>query len=119
MRHITKEHLKDCSTADGFCFSMECADCGKTWNSTPILFSKAGIKPPTEGKQIIFDILYQKEKEAAWDKAVDEAVGAFNRCPVCHRLVCDHCFLICDDIDMCGSCATRLQEWGEPVLQCV
>ena len=28
MRHVTKEHLKDCSTADGFCFSMECADCG-------------------------------------------------------------------------------------------
>jgi len=119
MRHVTKEYLKDRSTADTFCFCMQCADCGKVWNSTPILFSKAGVKPATEGKQIIFDILYQKEKEDALNKAVEEAVGTFNRCPVCRRLVCDHCFLICDDIDMCGSCATRLQEQGEPVLQCV
>ena len=119
MRHVTKEHLKDCSTADGFCFCMECADCGKVWSSKEIFFSKAGVKPATEGKQVIFDILYQKEKEDAWNKAVDEAVGVFNRCPVCHHLVCDHCFMICDDIDMCSSCATRLQERGEPVLQCV
>ena len=63
--------------------------------------------------------LTKKEKEDALNKAVDEAVGAFNRCPVCHHLVCDHCFMICDDIDMCSSCATRLQERGEPVLQCV
>ena len=119
MRHVTKEHLKDCSTADGFCFSMECADCGKVWNSTPVLFSRAGVNPPTEGKQVIFDILYEKEKETALHKAVEEAVGAFNRCPICGRLVCDYCFMICDDIDMCSSCATRLQERGEPVLQCV
>ena len=118
MRHVTKEQLKDCSTADRFCFSMACADCGKVWKSTPVSFSKAGLHPPTEGKQIIFDILYQKEKEAAANKAVEEAAAAFNRCPICKMLVCDHCFMICEEIDMCSSCATRLQERGEPVLQC-
>lgn len=119
MRHIHKEQLKDCSHADGFAFSMECADCGKVWNSTPVPFSKAGIKPTTEGKQIIFDTLYQQEKEAAFNKAVEEAAGVFNRCPICRKLVCDYCFMICDDIDICDACATKLQERGEPVLQCV
>lgn len=117
MRHISKEQLTDCSTTEMFVFSMCCADCGKQWNSTPVLFSKAGVKPETEGKQIIFDTLYRQEKEAAWERAVDEAVNVFNRCPICHRSVCDYCFLICDDLDLCASCAARLQEDGEPVMQ--
>ena len=117
MRHITKELLTDCSTPVSFCFSMRCRECGKEWNSTPVTFSKAGIEPGTEGKKIIFDALYQREKEAALERAVEEASNAFNQCPICKRLVCDYCFLICDDLDLCISCATRLQEKGEPVMQ--
>ena len=119
MRHITKELLKDCSTPVVFSFSMACRECGKEWNSTPVIFSKAGVEPETEGKKVIFDALYQREKEAALEKAVVEASNVFNQCPICKRLVCDYCFLICDDLDLCVDCSTRLQERGEPVLQCV
>ena len=51
------------------------------------------------------------------ERAVEEAANVFNQCPICKRLVCDYCFLICDDLDLCISCATRLQEKGEPVMQ--
>ena len=36
-------------------------------------------------------------------------------CPICKRLVCDHCFLICDDLDMCVQCAAKLNEKGTVV----
>ena len=47
--------------------------------------------------------------------AVGEALEHFNACPLCGRLVCDHCFIICDDLDMCRSCTNYMQEKGEPV----
>ena len=31
------------------------------------------------------------------------------------RLVCDACFLICDEMDLCRECAARMKEPGEPV----
>lgn len=117
MRYITKEMLTDWSTSVSFCFSMTCSECGKEWNSTPIAFSKAGMKPETEGKKIIFAALYQREKEAAVEKAVEEASNAFNLCPICRRPVCDYCFMICEDLDLCVDCAAKLQERGETVMQ--
>lgn len=117
MYHITKELLIDRSTPAAFSFSMSCSECGKEWNSTPVIFSKAGIEPETEGKKVIFEALYQSEKERALEKAVVEASGVFNHCPICRRPVCDYCFMICDDLDLCSACATRLQEPGEPVMQ--
>lgn len=117
MRHISKELLTDKSGPESFCFSRHCAECGRVWNSTPIRFSKAGIRPETEGKEIIFAALYKREKEIALEKAVEESINAFNQCPICKRLVCDGCFLICDDLDLCASCAATLQERGEPVMQ--
>lgn len=38
-----------------------------------------------------------------------------NYCPVCKRLVCNQCFLICDDLDMCRQCAAALEQKGQPV----
>ena len=115
MSHIAKELLIDCSTQDAFSFSFRCAVCGEVWKSKPIRFSKSGIQPGTRGKQVVFDTLYQREKEAALRRAASEAAGAFNTCPICRRLVCDCCFMICDDLDMCQSCADSLQEKGELV----
>ena len=117
MRHITRQMLTDRSTPVSFCFSMVCPECGKEWNSTPIVFSKAGVEPETEGKKVIFDALYQREKEAAFEKAVEEASNAFNLCLICGRPVCDYCFMICEDLDLCVDCSTKLQERGEPVMQ--
>ena len=39
----------------------------------------------------------------------------FSLCPICKRLVCDRCFLLGEDIDLCTDCAAFLQEHGEPV----
>ena len=113
MCKIEKEMLKDDSTPNEFCFSLSCVEFGEEWESTPVPFSKAGITPETEAKQEIFEALYRREKETALIRAVNEASGVFNACPLCHRLVCDHCFLICKDLDMCRSCAERLNEDGE------
>ena len=47
-------------------------------------------------------------------KALEEH---FNICPICQRIVCDDCFLICDDIDMCKSCAEMLEEEGNNITE--
>lgn len=30
--------------------------------------------------------------------------------------ICDRCFLICDEIEMCSACAERLHQSGKPVM---
>ena len=52
---------------------------------------------------------------AATGEAAAEASEIFSRCPVCGRLVCDRCFLICEDLDMCIACAKTLQVRGDIV----
>lgn len=110
-----KHFLKDCSTQDIFSFSRCCEECGAIWKSKPIRFSRAGVRPLSEGKKVVFDVLYKKEKEEVLIRAEEGAGLYFNKCPICGRLVCDRCFLVCDELDMCVSCARRLQEQGEPV----
>ena len=105
MRKVMKDAMEDCSTPEEFRFQLHCAECGRTWNSRSLSFSKAGRAPKTEGKRIIFQTLYKREWEAAREKAAAKASQGFNLCPVCGRLVCDRCFLICEDLDMCVSCA--------------
>ena len=115
MSHITEERLQDCSTQEAFLFSLCCAECGEVWQSKRVMFSRAGVIPETMGKRVVFDALYQRERMASRQQAAIDAAAAFNVCPICHRLVCDHCFMICDDLDLCQSCAERLHEEGERV----
>ena len=115
VKQIIEEHLIDCSDGEKFVFNLICPECGKAWQSTPISFSKAGKEPVTESKQVVFYLLYEREKQRAFAKAVEEAVHFFNLCPLCERLVCNDCFLICQDIDMCRRCAEELQETGEQI----
>ena len=116
MREIVARQLEDVSTRDAFCFSVHCAECGGAWRSRKTAFSKAGATPVSEGKRIVFGALYQKERERARNAAIREAIENFNCCPICGRLVCNRCFLICEDLDMCVRCAVRLNEHGAPVL---
>ena len=115
VKQVIKEHLIDCSEPEKFVYNLVCPECGKLWQSTPVPFSKAGQAPKTESKKVIYYLLYEREKQRAFTRAVEEAVHCFNLCPVCERLVCNDCFLICQDIDMCLRCAERLQETGEQV----
>lgn len=115
MRKAIMNNMQDLSDKDRFVFSVDCTVCGKKWTSTPISFSKAGETVISEAKEIVYAALYQKEKQQAALKAVEEAKINLNFCPVCKSIVCDSCFMICDDIDMCVECAAALHENGELV----
>jgi len=116
MIHILPDQMIDNSSADEFSFSLCCTECGKPVCSAPVRFSKAGVIPETDGKSVVFSALYKREKEAARRMAIKSIGEHFSLCPICERLVCDHCFLVCDDLDMCSACAKRLHEEGEPVI---
>ena len=115
MKRVMKEAMGDCSTIEEFRFLVCCQECGRTWHSSSVHFSKAGVVPETEGIRAIFRALYEREREAAREKAAAEASETFSRCPVCGRLVCDRCFLICEDLDLCTACAKALQVRGDVV----
>ena len=115
MRRIIRASMEDASSVERFQFSLRCAVCGSLWESRPVYFSKAEVQPENEGKRVIFHALYQREREDAFERAVTEALEHFSRCPICKRLVCDRCFLLGEDIDLCKDCAAFLQESGEPV----
>jgi len=67
------------------------------------------------GKRIIYKTLYHREKAEAFSLAAQEAKEVFSRCPICGHLVCDDCFMLCEEIEMCRDCAERLNERGTPV----
>lgn len=115
MKDMIIKSMKNISTENEFIFSITCSACHKEWKSTPIAFSKAKQEILSESKRIIVQALYEKERELAIMKAVQEAQNHFNYCPVCKALACNNCFMICDDIDMCVDCAHILEENGELV----
>ena len=115
MKRVVKEAMGDCSTVEEFRFLVRCQECGGIWHSSPIRFSKAGAEPESEGMRTILRTLYEREREAAREMAAAEAAEFFYYCPVCGRLVCDRCFLICEDLDLCIACAKALQVRGDVV----
>ena len=115
MNRVMRETMGDCSTLEEFRFLVRCQECGRTWRSSAVRFSKAGIAPTTEHRRVILRTLYEREREAAREKAMAEVPAIYNRCPVCGRLVCDRCFLICEDLDLCIACAKALQVRGDVV----
>ena len=115
MRRMIREAMEDRSSPEVFRFSLNCAVCGAAWISRTSRFSKAGVTPESEGKRVIFQALYQREREDVFERAATEAMEYFSLCPICKRLVCDRCFLLGEDIDLCTDCAAFLQESGEPV----
>ena len=88
VKQVIQKHLIDCSEPEKFVYNLVCPECGKLWQSTPVPFSKAGQAPKTESKKVIYYLLYEREKQRAFTRAVEEAVHCFNLCPVCERLVC-------------------------------
>ena len=79
-------------------------------------FYKAGQIPQTREKQILDDAVYEQEFRSARQNAIVQIAEHMNYCPICKQLVCNHCFLICEDLDMCAKCAARLQETGTSVF---
>ena len=85
MRRIIKASMEDRSSMERFQFSLRCAVCGFLWESQPVRFSKAGMQPESEGKRVIFQALYRREREEAFEWAATEALEHFSLCPICSR----------------------------------
>ena len=116
MKKLVELFLENLSTRDVFLFRIACGACGTEFANKPQRFSKPGLDPQTDGKKVIFDAGYEQEFRAARQSAIRDAAENLNYCPICKRLVCNRCFLICDDLDMCKQCADHLEETGIPVL---
>ena len=116
MRKLVEAVLEDCSSKEVFLFQVVCGSCNTQYGNRPIRFSKAETPPTTRSKQIIYDALYEQEFKEARRIATRNAAEHMNYCPICKRLVCNQCFLICDDLDMCRQCAASLGQKGKPVL---
>ena len=115
MKQMIEAILEDLSTREVFLFRIACASCGAEYANRPTRFSKADVTPATQAKKTIYDAIYDQEHRAARLAALQMGTEYMNYCPICKRMVCNQCFLICDDLDMCRQCAEALQEKGNPV----
>ncbi len=115
MKKLVEAVLENLSSKDTFRFRVTCGNCGSEYGNRPIRFSKADLTPAAQNKQIIYDALYEQEFRTARQVAIRNAAEHMNYCPICRRLVCNQCFLICDDLDMCKQCAADLEQQGRPV----
>lgn len=116
MKKLIELMLENLSTRDMFLFRIACGACGKEYGNKPVRFSKAEVIPQTPKKAAIYEILYAQELQAAKLSAVRDAAEHLNYCPICKQLVCNRCFLICEDLDMCKQCASAMEETGIPVV---
>ena len=116
MTKMVEAILENLSTREVFLFRVSCANCGMEYANKPIRFSKAYEYPITQSKKIIYDAVYEQEFRAVRQSAIRNASEHMNYCPICKRVVCNRCFLICDDLDMCTHCAAQLEESGRPVI---
>lgn len=115
MRKLVETALENISTREVFLFRIACSLCGLEYGNKPTRFTKAGVTPSTPGKQILYEALYEQELRDARNIAIRSAAEHMNYCPICKQLVCNQCFLICDDLDMCKQCAAALEQKGQPV----
>ena len=116
MRKLVEAVLENRSSAEVFLFRVVCGSCGMEYGNRPIRFSKAETPPTTQSKKLFYDAIYEQELRAAKQVAIRNAAEQMNYCPICKRLVCNRCFLICEDLDMCSQCAAQLEQQGNPVL---
>ena len=116
LKKLVEAVLENLSTKEVFLFRVTCGSCDTEYGNRPIRFSKSEIPVTTPSKQIIYDALYEQEFREARRIAIRNAAEHLNYCPICKRLVCNQCFLICDDLYMCKQCAADLEQQGNPVL---
>ena len=116
MKKLIETVLENLSTKGFFLFRVTCGSCGAEYGNRPVRFSKSEMPPTTQSKQIIYNALYEQKFRDARRVAIRDAAEHMNYCPICKRLVCNKCFLICDDLDMCMQCAADLEQPGHPVL---
>ncbi len=116
MRKLVEAALEDLSSGEVFLFRVLCGCCGTGYGNRPMHFSRTEASPSHKGEQMIRNVLYEQEWKTAKQIAIRNAAEQMNYCPVCRQLVCNQCFLICEELDLCRQCAARLDQRGSPVL---
>jgi len=116
VKQFMENLLENRSTNEAFDFYVTCESCGEEYGNTVVRFSKAGMFPVTQSEKILWNALYEQEMRMARQTAVRNAAEQMNYCPICKKVVCNQCFVICDELDMCKHCAASLQQDGMPVL---
>jgi len=106
---VTKRYA-DHSTPEGFAFSFFCDKCGEEKQSAWYAFNPGGFLPPIDPQ--VFQMLWNDQHKAAYERANHEAFFAFNRCPECERRVCTDCFYLSemDVSDICKDCLAGMQK---------
>jgi hypothetical protein len=102
---VTKE-ITDHSTDRSFEFIFHCDGCRKEWRSSLIQFSKNA----EEYDKSTYALIWQVEHDAAYERANNEAIRNFNRCPKCGRMVCNECFVLdagSKGEDLCSECVPK------------
>ena len=115
MKKYIEKFMNDLSDYERFQFSVSCPVCGKEWTSTPVPFSGAEKRSRSMRMNYFVRRQYNREKKRAEIIAAEEPGSRMNYCSVCMRIVCDSCFMICADADMCTDCAECHNENGERV----
>lgn len=116
MQKLVEAFIQNLSTKDAFLFRISCENCGTEYGNRLTRFSKARWLPATQEEELICHKLYAQEFQNARQTAIRRAAEQLNYCPVCKRLICNQCFLICGELDMCRKCAAEQGQRGQPVL---
>ena len=88
---VTKK-FKDRSTDRYFGFTFYCDECGAAWESDRYPFSMRDAPTGSTGEKNAHVLMWKAEHDAAYERANNEALLQFNKCPKCGRRVCDNCF---------------------------
>jgi len=109
---VTKRYA-DHSTPEGYAFSFFCDKCGGERRSAWYAFNPGGFIPPIDPR--VFQMLWNDQHKAAYERANREAFFAFNRCPACGRRVCMECFYLSetDMTDICKDCLAEKKDIRE------
>ena len=116
MKNLIESVLENLSTREYFLFRIFCEVCGAAYGNRTVRFSKAAEAQTAGERKCLFDALYEQEFRSVRLSAIREAAEHLNYCPVCKRLACNRCFLVCEDLDLCTECAKRLNVKGSPVI---
>ena len=104
LKTITKKY-RDRSTEGFFKFSFYCDKCGREWTSDEYPFEHGFSEELTADEKKAKEILFRVDHGAAFERANLEARLRFNQCSSCGRFVCDECFAMEEDYEVCRDCA--------------
>lgn len=97
LKPVTKK-ITDESQGGTYRFTFYCDICGNPWHNDPC--SSVTVSASVDEKACE----RARDRNDAYERANHEAIFHFNRCPVCKRWVCQDCFRLLPEGDICKEC---------------